>query len=652
MASRRRALGERGSRPSASPRGLTLGGAKATLKCSFPPFTTLRCGWFAHAAAPPPAAVHPTGAAGGSPCPYGSGPAPDRRPARGRRDPLGAHLRDGRPGAVPPGRRDAADGGHASGRGDEGHGRGVRRRPRRVPRRLCRPDRRGRCRRPRLRDRAGARHRPPHPGGGLRPARPAARRGPGGHPVHRRRERRVAGGDTGPAPRADPAQRGTARAGRGRRPPRSGKRRAARTGPPCARLDRAVRPGRHGRRLRRPPPHRLGPRRGRPSRAGRRRGRSVLGDRHRPRQLTVRLRPDGTRPGQPGARAGGRRGSARPARAHHRGRRRRAPLTDHRPAHRSRSGRRGARGGPGPTAPRRPSGRGRPAPRLSLWTVVHAERRRDTRESAASLAAALGTPLVAPGSGSGPATAPEAHPGTGPTAAAAPGTGPEAKAAAVTAPALRALVPADQEITAHPGWTLGVSEPVPVAELPAADRHAASALRRARAGRAALVRHRAPGPHSITSLVAPTEAQQHAQALLAPLAGSPPSSPPSTTGSPCTEVGTAPRPPSASTATPSASASPVSPASSTPIWTTPTSVWSCGSPCVRSTGARHRPDGRPHLTGRRPCGRWCRPDPAAARPRTALPARGVDAPPGGRPTGSVPRRGRRSSLRPTAAAPR
>ncbi|MER0480058.1 helix-turn-helix domain-containing protein [Streptomyces sp. Edi2] len=156
-----------------------------------------------------------------------------------------------------------------------------------------------------------------------------------------------------------------------------------------------------------------------------------------------------------------------------------------------------------------------------LWTVVHAERRRDTRESAASLAAALGTPLVAPGSGSGPATAPEAHPGTGPTAAAAPGTGPEAKAAAVTAPALRALVPADQEITAHPGWTLGVSEPVPVAELPAADRHAASALRRARAGRAALVRHRAPGPHSITSLVAPTEAQQHAQALLAPLAGSP-----------------------------------------------------------------------------------------------------------------------------------
>ncbi|MFG2527992.1 PucR family transcriptional regulator [Streptomyces sp. NPDC048516] len=157
-----------------------------------------------------------------------------------------------------------------------------------------------------------------------------------------------------------------------------------------------------------------------------------------------------------------------------------------------------------------------------LWTVVHAERRRDTTESAASLAAALGTSLVAPGTKSGPATAPEAHPGAGPEAAAAPGAGHEVTAAPGATPALRALVPAGQEITALPGWTLGISEPVPVAELPAADRHAASALRRALAGRAALVRHRTPGPHSITSLVAPTDARQHAQALLAPLADSPP----------------------------------------------------------------------------------------------------------------------------------
>ncbi|MFJ3948597.1 helix-turn-helix domain-containing protein [Streptomyces libani] len=165
----------------------------------------------------------------------------------------------------------------------------------------------------------------------------------------------------------------------------------------------------------------------------------------------------------------------------------------------------------------------------SLWTVVHAERRRDTTESAASLAAALGTSLVAPGAAAEPPAAPGKRPGSE-----VPGTRPDSEATAPTeagaeattapgaTPALRALIPAGHEITAHPGWTLGVSEPAPVAELPAADRHAASALRRALAGRTALVRHRTPGPHSVTSLVAPTDARRHAQALLAPLADSPP----------------------------------------------------------------------------------------------------------------------------------
>ncbi|MFE0375777.1 helix-turn-helix domain-containing protein [Streptomyces inhibens] len=129
-----------------------------------------------------------------------------------------------------------------------------------------------------------------------------------------------------------------------------------------------------------------------------------------------------------------------------------------------------------------------------LWTVVHAERRRDTTESPTALAAALGTSLIAS----------------------------EPDAGAATAPVLRALVPAGRTVTAHPGWTLGVSEPVPVEELPAADRHAATALRRALARRTSLVRHRAPGPHGIASLVAPADARQHAQALLAPLADSPP----------------------------------------------------------------------------------------------------------------------------------
>lgn len=51
---------------------------------------------------------------------------------------------------------------------------------------------------------------------------------------------------------------------------------------------------------------------------------------------------------------------------------------------------------------------------------------------------------------------------------------------------------------------------------------AATALRHALAHRAPLVHHRAPDPHSITSLITPTDARRHAQALLAPLAGSPP----------------------------------------------------------------------------------------------------------------------------------
>ncbi|MYT13182.1 Purine catabolism regulatory protein-like family protein [Streptomyces sp. SceaMP-e96] len=165
----------------------------------------------------------------------------------------------------------------------------------------------------------------------------------------------------------------------------------------------------------------------------------------------------------------------------------------------------------------------------SLWTVVHAERRRDTTESAASLAAALGTSLVAPGAATELPSAPGKRPGSevpgtrrpGSEAAAPTEAGAEATTAPGATPALRALIPADREITAHPGWTLGVSEPAPVAELPAADRHAASALRRALAGRTALVRHRTPGPHSVTSLVAPTDARRHAQALLAPLTDSP-----------------------------------------------------------------------------------------------------------------------------------
>ncbi|WP_310724757.1 helix-turn-helix domain-containing protein [Streptomyces sp. N2A] len=137
-----------------------------------------------------------------------------------------------------------------------------------------------------------------------------------------------------------------------------------------------------------------------------------------------------------------------------------------------------------------------------LWTVVHAERRGGAaapEADAAALAAALGTALVAPEPVREPAREPASEP----------------------ARRLRALVPADREIGAQPGWTLGVSAPAPVEELPAADRHAATALRRALAHRTALVRRPSPDRPGLTALVDPDDAQRHAQALLAPLAASP-----------------------------------------------------------------------------------------------------------------------------------
>ncbi|WP_274915609.1 PucR family transcriptional regulator [Streptomyces sp. WZ-12] len=130
-----------------------------------------------------------------------------------------------------------------------------------------------------------------------------------------------------------------------------------------------------------------------------------------------------------------------------------------------------------------------------LWTVVHAAPRRDTPGTPATLAAALNTPLVAA----------DPPPGS----------------------ALRALVPADHASAdrapvALPGWTLGISAPVPVAELPTADRHAATALRRALARRTGAVRHHAADPPGVRTLIDPTDAHHHARSLLSPLLDSPP----------------------------------------------------------------------------------------------------------------------------------
>ncbi|MFD3450954.1 PucR family transcriptional regulator [Streptomyces sp. NPDC058691] len=121
------------------------------------------------------------------------------------------------------------------------------------------------------------------------------------------------------------------------------------------------------------------------------------------------------------------------------------------------------------------------------WIVVHALRRGAPGDlpAAAALGAALGTALLE--------------------------TGDEA---------VRLLLPADREVVPQPGWTLGVSAPVPAAALADGDRQAAGAARRAVAGRRALVRHRGGGS-GMAGLVAPDDARARALEVLTPIAGSP-----------------------------------------------------------------------------------------------------------------------------------
>ncbi|MEU9407896.1 PucR family transcriptional regulator ligand-binding domain-containing protein [Streptomyces sp. NPDC048281] len=84
---------------------------------------------------------------------------------------------------------------------------------------------------------------------------------------------------------------------------------------------------------------------------------------------------------------------------------------------------------------------------------------------------------------------------------------------------VRILLPADRTPEPHPGWTLGISAPVPAQQLPAAAAQAARANARARATRTPLSRY---GTHpGLAGLVPKEEAQAHARALLAPLAEHP-----------------------------------------------------------------------------------------------------------------------------------
>ncbi|MGW2888259.1 helix-turn-helix domain-containing protein [Streptomyces griseoruber] len=89
----------------------------------------------------------------------------------------------------------------------------------------------------------------------------------------------------------------------------------------------------------------------------------------------------------------------------------------------------------------------------------------------------------------------------------------------LTADVVRVLVPADRPPEPQPGWTLGVSDDVPARHLATADAQASRALARARATRTPLTRH--TPPRAFTSLLPPGEAEDHARALLAPLAATP-----------------------------------------------------------------------------------------------------------------------------------
>ncbi|MEU6273666.1 PucR family transcriptional regulator ligand-binding domain-containing protein [Streptomyces populi] len=122
------------------------------------------------------------------------------------------------------------------------------------------------------------------------------------------------------------------------------------------------------------------------------------------------------------------------------------------------------------------------------WVVVHARPAGDgpapDAVSASALAAALGSTLVDAGDD-----------------------------------VIRVLVPGDRVPATLPGWICGVSAPTGPHGWAAADTQAARALARAHATRAAVVRH-GERP-ALADLVPPADAEDHARALLAPVAGTP-----------------------------------------------------------------------------------------------------------------------------------
>ncbi|MEU3839047.1 PucR family transcriptional regulator ligand-binding domain-containing protein [Streptomyces sp. NPDC028635] len=125
---------------------------------------------------------------------------------------------------------------------------------------------------------------------------------------------------------------------------------------------------------------------------------------------------------------------------------------------------------------------------------------------------------VAPLLGTGPAAVVHAHSDTqapDPVAASALGAALGTPLVDLTDDVVRLLVPAGHEVPEQPGWVLGVSAPAGPADWAAADRQAARALARARAGRAPLVHH--DTRPALADLLPAEEAAAHARTLLAPL---------------------------------------------------------------------------------------------------------------------------------------
>ncbi|MYV67386.1 PucR family transcriptional regulator, partial [Streptomyces sp. SID2131] len=104
------------------------------------------------------------------------------------------------------------------------------------------------------------------------------------------------------------------------------------------------------------------------------------------------------------------------------------------------------------------------------WTVVHARGGDGTPFAAADLAASLGTALVETDATASPGKTLERL-----------GEAGAARVSGAAPASVRLLLPASSPLTARSGWFLGASAPAEAGDLPAADRQAARALRRAEA---------------------------------------------------------------------------------------------------------------------------------------------------------------------------